>query len=140
MRRSRVHSGRPISRHAVQRGTAGVAPHHARREHSGIRGEAVKLPLLEIAICALAAAQTIPDDALQRVFREASTTFKYGIVIPEQDGKKVDCPRVFRIREKWYMHYVCMNGVGYETHLASSDDLLKWRPEGKVLSFGKQGW
>ena len=33
------------------------------------------------------------------------------------------------------MLYVCMNEVGYETHLADSDDLLKWNPLGKVLSF-----
>src|SRR6266545_4961165 len=89
--------------------------------------------------CALAHAQSVPDAKMQNVFREASTPYKYGIVIPEQDGKKVDCPRVFRVHGKWYMHYVCMNEVGYETHLASSDDLLKWRPEGKVLSFGT-GW
>ena len=38
------------------------------------------------------------------------------------------------------MVYVCMNEVGYETHLAQSDDLLKWDPLGKVLSFRSEGW
>ncbi|GMU20672.1 MAG: hypothetical protein AMXMBFR13_07690 [Phycisphaerae bacterium] len=38
------------------------------------------------------------------------------------------------------MLYICMNEVGYETHLARSDDLLNWIPLGKVLPFSKQGW
>jgi predicted GH43/DUF377 family glycosyl hydrolase len=93
-----------------------------------------------VALCGMAAAQSVPDGEMKRVFEAARTPYKYGIVIPEQDGKKVDCPRVFRVGGKWYMHYVCMNEVGYETHLASSEDLLTWRPMGKVLSFGKGGW
>ncbi|HEY1494837.1 MAG TPA: hypothetical protein VGF49_09845 [Candidatus Solibacter sp.] len=89
---------------------------------------------------ASAAAQSVSDSDMQRIFRESQTPYKYGIVIPEQDGRKVDCPRVFRHRGKWYMHYVCMNQVGYETHLASSDDLLHWQPLGKILSFRESGW
>ena len=38
------------------------------------------------------------------------------------------------------MIYVCMNRVGYETHMAESDDLLSWKPLGKILSFRQQGW
>ena len=33
-----------------------------------------------------------------------------------------------------------MNKVGYETHLVRSDDLLKWEPLGKILSFRESGW
>jgi hypothetical protein len=33
-----------------------------------------------------------------------------------------------------------MNKVGYETHLAASDDLLRWTPLGKVLPFRQTGW
>src|SRR6516225_8029257 len=95
---------------------------------------------LGLLACAIAFGQAVPDERMQRVFQEAQTPYKYGVVIPQQDGKKVDCPRVYRLDGKWYMHYVCMNEVGYETHLAVSDDLLKWRPLGKILSFRDTGW
>ena len=42
-------------------------------------------------------------------------------------------PQRFRHADAWFMVYVCMNKVGYETHLARSDDLLKWQPLGKIL-------
>jgi predicted GH43/DUF377 family glycosyl hydrolase len=32
------------------------------------------------------------------------------------------------------------NKVGYQTHLAVSDDLLRWEPLGKILSFRDDGW
>ena len=39
------------------------------------------------------------------------------------------------------MLYVAIkNKVGYETYLAESDDLLAWRPLGKVLPFAESGW
>lgn len=41
----------------------------------------------------------------------------------------------------WYMLYVVnANSVGYETHLAQSDNLLDWKPLGKVLSLRQGGW
>jgi hypothetical protein len=61
-------------------------------------------------------------------------------VIRDEDHNPVDCPSVFRAGDKWYMIYVCMNKVGYETHLAVSDDLLNWKPLGKIMSFRKEGW
>jgi len=77
---------------------------------------------------------------MQHVFDQTQTPYKYGIVIRGQDGGLVDCPRVFRFKGKWYMHYVAMNKVGYQTWLAESDNLLQWRTLGKVLSFGGAGW
>jgi hypothetical protein len=39
------------------------------------------------------------------------------------------------------MLYVAIsNGVGYETFLASSDDLLNWRKLCRILSFSQGGW
>ena len=56
-------------------------------------------------------------------------------------GEKIDCPNVFRFGDSWYMIYVGIKGnVGYETYLAESDDLLSWRPLGKVLPFPESGW
>ena len=77
---------------------------------------------------------------MRQVYEEVKTPFKYGVVIRGEDHKPVDCPSVFRFDKKWYMIYVCMNKVGYETHLAESDDLLSWKPLGKILSFRQQGW
>jgi predicted GH43/DUF377 family glycosyl hydrolase len=77
---------------------------------------------------------------MQRVFDEVKTPYKYGIILRGEDKKLVDCPSVFRHADHWFMMYVCMNKVGYETHLARSDDLLNWTPLGKVLSFRDEGW
>ena len=90
-------------------------------------------------------ARVVSVDDMQRVYDEVKTPFKYGIVLKGEVGadgknKKLDCPSVFRFNDKWYMLFVCMNEVGYETHLADSDDLLKWNPLGKVLSFREDGW
>ena len=79
---------------------------------------------------------------MQRVYDEAKTPYKYGIVLqPSNQDEYFDCPNVFRYGDKWYMLYVAIkNKVGYETYLAESDDLLAWKPLGKVLPFAKEGW
>jgi hypothetical protein len=84
--------------------------------------------------------QSVSAEAMQGVFDEVKTPFKFGVVLKGEENKAVDCPSVFRFNDKWYMLYVCMNKVGYETHLARSEDLLKWEPMGKVLSFREDGW
>ena len=81
-------------------------------------------------------AYQLPDTvAMQKVYDEVKTPYKYGIVIRGEEGKPVDCPGVFRHNGRWYMVYITMNITGYESHLAVSDDLLKWTPAGKVLPF-----
>jgi predicted GH43/DUF377 family glycosyl hydrolase len=82
----------------------------------------------------------VPDSVMQSIYDKVKTQFKYGIVIKGDDGKLVDSPNVFSHGGKWYMIYVCLNKVGYETHLAVSDDLLHWRTLGKVLEFPQKGW
>ncbi len=89
--------------------------------------------------------EAVDQATMQRIYDEVKTPFKYGVVLRGQESKKVDCPNVFRMndtcgRAKWFMLYVCMNEVGYETHLAESQDLLSWKTLGKVLSFRKEGW
>jgi predicted GH43/DUF377 family glycosyl hydrolase len=83
----------------------------------------------------------VPDDAMQRIFEEIKTPFKYGIVIHPPENGVVDCPSIFRANNRWYMLYVAaMNKIGYETCLAESENLLDWKPLGKILSFQKDGW
>ena len=86
------------------------------------------------------AADIIPQGTMQRIFDEVRTPYKYGLVVaPADNYHKIDCPTVFQHGGKWYMTYVVYNGKegtdgrGYETWLASSDDLLHWTTLGRIL-------
>jgi predicted GH43/DUF377 family glycosyl hydrolase len=85
-------------------------------------------------------AKPVSEEQMRGVYEEAKTPFKYGVILRGEEGTLVDCPSVFRHQGGWFMCYICMNKVGYETHLARSDDLLKWEPQGKILSFRESGW
>jgi len=87
-------------------------------------------------------AAPVPDAVLQRVYETVKTPYKYGIVLrPEEKSESLDCPNVFRHGNRWYMLYVGIRDeVGYETRLATSDDLLHWTPVGTVLPFRDSGW
>ena len=92
-------------------------------------------------------AQQIADDVMNSIYNEVRTPYKYGMVVaPADNFHKIDCPTVFRVDDKWLMTYVVYNGKegldgrGYETWLATSDDLLHWKTEGRILSYKDQGW
>jgi sucrose-6-phosphate hydrolase SacC (GH32 family) len=86
-------------------------------------------------------ARTVSHADMQAVYDEVKTPHKYGIVLRPSDGELVDCPNIFRREGKWYMLYVAnKDNVGYETFLAESDNLLDWKPLGKVLPFSGEGW
>jgi hypothetical protein len=42
------------------------------------------------------------------------------------DGRSVDDPIVFRANGRFHMLYIGYDGTGYQTGLASSDDLVRW--------------
>ena len=93
------------------------------------------------------AADIIPQQDMQRIFQEVRTPYKYGLVVaPSDNYHKMDCPTVFREGDKWLMTYVVYNGKdgldgrGYETWLAESDDLLHWETLGRILSYKDDGW
>src|SRR5215831_9866917 len=79
----------------------------------------------------------VDDAAMQTVYDEVKTPFKYGVIL--KGGSKdemVDCPSVFRRGEHWYMVYSAIsNKVGYQTFLARSSDLVHWEKLGKILPF-----
>jgi predicted GH43/DUF377 family glycosyl hydrolase len=78
---------------------------------------------------------------MQAVFDEVKTPFKYGPLMEPETGQYLDCPNVFRHNDSWYMIYVTITDkVGYETCLARSDNLVDWKPLGKVLPFADEGW
>ena len=84
---------------------------------------------------------------MERIYEEVKTPYKYGMVVAPQDNyHKIDCPTVYREGNKWYMTYVVYNGKdgldgrGYETWLAESDNLLEWKTLGRLLSYKNSGW
>lgn len=84
----------------------------------------------------------VSDATMQRIYAEVKTPYKYGVVLRgDASNQMVDCPSLFRHDEKWFMMYVAISdGVGYETFLATSEDLRHWTKLGKILSFTKTGW
>jgi len=82
----------------------------------------------------------VSPETMQRIYEEIKTPYKYGIILKGEEGKKVDCPSVFRWDDRWYMMYIIFDGTGYETAVAESSDLLNFKPLGKILSFREGTW
>jgi len=85
-------------------------------------------------------AQRVGLETMQRIYDEVKTPFKYGIILKGEEGRKVDCPSVFRRNDRWYMIYTIFDGTGYETAIAESNDLLNFKLLGKILSFREGTW
>lgn len=69
------------------------------------------------------------------------TPYKYNKpVIDQKDtgfsSQGADCPFLFRHNGKFYMMHIGFDGIGYQTALSSSDDLLNWKEEGVILKRG----
>src|SRR3984957_9872327 len=69
------------------------------------------------------------------------TPYKYGKLVLEKSGvpgsfdeKSVDCPFVFTADGRFHMTYVGYDGNGYQTGLASSEDLVHWQRAGLILA------
>ncbi len=89
-----------------------------------------------LAVRAQQTAATVPDSVMQSIYEQVKTPYKYGlVVVPVNNGKKLDCPTVFRKGSNWYMTYIIFDGRGYETWLAQSKDLLHWTTKGRLMSF-----
>lgn len=78
----------------------------------------------------------ISSEVMQEIYEKIKTPYKRGAVIKENDYL-TDSPSVFRFNGKWYMYYIMIHkdigNSGYETHLASSDNLIDWNYEGKLF-------
>jgi predicted GH43/DUF377 family glycosyl hydrolase len=83
----------------------------------------------------------VSQETMERIYHEIKTPFKYGVVFQHPDTTKmIDSPTIFREKDVWYMTYIVFDGQGYETWLASSEDLLHWESKGKLLSFTENTW
>jgi predicted GH43/DUF377 family glycosyl hydrolase len=76
----------------------------------------------------------------ESLLKTYATPYKYGKAVVEGSGiagnfdeKAVDCPFVFRHQGKYFMLYTGFDGIGYQSALAVSDDLLHWQKHGIVL-------
>lgn len=96
--------------------------------------------MLALIPSVFAAETTVDARSMQQIYEQVKTPFKYGIVLRGTAAEKVDCPNVFRHHRKWWMVYIAFGGRGYETRLAVSDNLLKWRSLGAVLQPAGAGW
>ena len=88
------------------------------------------------------AQQNIYTDLLKRL----RTPNKHGELVLEGsyrigdfDSHAVDSPFPFRYNGRFYMTYIGFDGSGYQTGLASSDDLVHWSKEGLILGRGLKG-
>ncbi|WNQ12905.1 hypothetical protein MJA45_07695 [Paenibacillus aurantius] len=54
------------------------------------------------------------------------------------DSHSVDCPFVFRHHNQFYMMYIGFDGLGYQTALACSQDLLHWEHLAVILKREEQ--
>jgi predicted GH43/DUF377 family glycosyl hydrolase len=97
-----------------------------------------KAPKQRVIVPAKTLGKEVPAETMKRIYEEVRTPYKYGIIIKDESGKKVDCPSVFRHADKWYMIYIIFDGNGYETAIAESDDLLDWKTLGKTLTFKQE--
>jgi len=79
-------------------------------------------------------------ETMQKIYDQIKTPYKYGVILKGEGGKKIDCPSVFRSGQMWYMMYILFDGSGYETAIAQSPDLLKWKPLGRILRFRRGTW
>lgn len=84
----------------------------------------------------------VSQKILQNIYEEVKTPYKFGLVmVGENKNSMVDCPTIFQKDGKWYMSYLVFDGRGYETWLATSEDLLEWNTLGRLLSFSdKTDW
>jgi predicted GH43/DUF377 family glycosyl hydrolase len=69
------------------------------------------------------------------------TPYKFGKLVLQKSGvaasfdeKSVDCPFVFSANGRYGMTYIGYDGVGYQTGLATSDDLIHWQRAGLILA------
>lgn len=72
--------------------------------------------------------------------RGLETPYKLGRLIVTASGAEgafdriaVDCPFVFHHDGRFWMTYLGFDGIGYQTGLASSANLVDWHPEGAIL-------
>lgn len=109
-------------------------------------GEEISRRRLLLRIALSAGAVSLPAPLLATGATRATDTafrtpFKYGKPILSPSGiagsfdeQKVDGPFVFRHGGRHMMSYIGFDGIGYQTGLAESADLVNWQRRGVILA------
>jgi len=107
--------------------------------------------LLWDAAAALRAADPVIDDATVERWSKPFVGWRHyqaEHVIPAKPNisgfpnvHKTDVPTVYQIPgdDKWCMTFIGFDGVGYQSFVAVSDDLLHWRQLGLAMGYGPAG-
>ena len=85
------------------------------------------------------AGRDVPPARMREVYETVDAPYRHGLVLAPEKGEMFDNPCVFRHGDRWCMMYIRFDGKGYETHLAESDDLLRWRKRGCIFRRGEKG-
>ena len=71
----------------------------------------------------------VDEKQMNDIYERLKTPYKYGVVLSFPEDK-CDSPTVYRYDGKWYMSFIKISNKttdsGYDSHLASSDDLIHW--------------
>jgi predicted GH43/DUF377 family glycosyl hydrolase len=107
-----------------------------RQTMGNIQSLAFGTSLAAVAIVAQAQAPASPGPDLNRL-RSPYKLNRYILsksANPKDfDSVYVTCPFVFSANGRFYMTYVGHDGVGYQTGLAESDDLVNWKKQGMII-------
>lgn len=83
---------------------------------------------------------------IKELHRQVSTPYKLNKLIlspsyipGEFDSHAIDAPFIFEHEGTFYMTYIGFDTIGYQTGLASSNNLLNWKKEGLIVGRGKKG-
>ena len=83
--------------------------------------------------------KSVSKERMEQIYRAVETPYKLGPVL-KLPHHLTDSPSVFRYGDRYYMHYIRIDkevdSSGYETFLASSEDLIHFREEGVLLRRG----
>lgn len=108
-----------------------------------IGGMGVKLAFCTVVVATTAATaapeRRVSQETMNSIYEEVKTPYKVGMVLTPEKGERIDGPSVFRHGNAWYMIFITFDGKGYETHLAKSDDLVKWQRLGCIFSRAPKG-
>ena len=94
---------------------------------------------ITLAVSANTSVRTVPSEKMREIYETVKTPHKVGMVLTPEKGEKIDNPSVFRHRDVWYMIFIRVDGKDYETHLAKSDDLIRWQRLGCIFQRGAKG-
>ncbi len=104
--------------------------------------------LFVVFLCFAASAQdanAIPNETV-KTWSEAFRGWHYypDYVLPPNPAEELgfqmtDCPLVWKLGDTWQMWFTGFDGTGYQTALATSTDLVHWKPQGLAMGYGKPG-